>query len=160
MPWTAKDAAKHDKKANSAIAQRQWSHVANSVLAKTGDDGRAIREANAVIARRSHGLDSVKKFADGGKVHALGGDNDELRTYIQPPIPKRIKRAIITGGVGQDKADVPSQQAIDEYRDSRTRKKEEAAGAPTGYAHGGPVNIHGVAMPKRMSMHQQKMMRG
>lgn len=52
MPWTARDAPGKTKKAKSAKAKRQWSHVANSVLKKTGDDGRAIREANAVIAKR------------------------------------------------------------------------------------------------------------
>ena len=52
MPWTAKDASKHIKKAKSAVAKRQWAHVANSVLAKTKNDATAIREANAVIDRR------------------------------------------------------------------------------------------------------------
>ena len=68
MPWTAQDAKRHNKKAKSGKASRQWAAVANSVLAKTGNDVKAIREANAVIARRSHGLDSVRKFAEGGKV--------------------------------------------------------------------------------------------
>ena len=52
MPWTSRSAGKHTKKAKSATAKRQWSHVANSVLAKTGNEGRAIREANAVVKRR------------------------------------------------------------------------------------------------------------
>lgn len=52
MPWTASDARKHTKKATSAAAMRQWSHVANAVLEKTGDEERAIKEANAVVARR------------------------------------------------------------------------------------------------------------
>jgi hypothetical protein len=55
MPWKPGDAARHNKKAKGKAAA-QWSAVANSVLAKTGNDGRAIREANAVIARRTHGL--------------------------------------------------------------------------------------------------------
>lgn len=59
MPWQPGDAARHNKKATGKAA-KQWSAVANSVLAKTGNDGRAIREANAVIARRKMGLDSVK----------------------------------------------------------------------------------------------------
>ena len=68
MPWTAKDAPRHTRKAKSATAKRQWREVANSVLARTGNDARAIRSANAVIARRTHGLDSVKRMAMGGKV--------------------------------------------------------------------------------------------
>ena len=51
MPWTPKDAARHTKKASSAKKQRQWRDVANTVLAKTGDEGRAVREANGVIKR-------------------------------------------------------------------------------------------------------------
>lgn len=52
MPWTPKDATSHTKKARSPKAKRQWRDVADSVLAKTGNEGRAIREANAVVARR------------------------------------------------------------------------------------------------------------
>lgn len=52
MPWSPADAARHTKKAKSAVAKRQWRDVANSVLARTGDDGLAVREANGVIAKR------------------------------------------------------------------------------------------------------------
>jgi hypothetical protein len=33
--------------------QELWAKVANDALARTGDEGRAIREANAVIARQA-----------------------------------------------------------------------------------------------------------
>lgn len=56
MPWAPSDASRHNKKATGKAAS-QWSAVADSVLAKTGNDARAIREANAVIARRTHGLE-------------------------------------------------------------------------------------------------------
>ena len=52
MPWTAKDATSHTKKAKSAVAKRQWKDVADNVLKTTGNEGRAIREANAVVAHR------------------------------------------------------------------------------------------------------------
>lgn len=52
MPWTPADANKKTKKASSPKAKRQWRDVANGVLAKTGDDARAIKEANAVVGRR------------------------------------------------------------------------------------------------------------
>jgi hypothetical protein len=52
MPWNPKDATRHTKKAKSAKGKRQWSDVANSVLKRTGDEGRAVREANAVVGRR------------------------------------------------------------------------------------------------------------
>ena len=52
MPWTPKKASSKTKKANTGPKQKQWSDVANSVLKKTGDDARAIREANAVVRDR------------------------------------------------------------------------------------------------------------
>lgn len=52
MPWSPKDAAKKTKKAKTPKAKRQWRDVANGVLKKTGDEARAIREANAVVGRR------------------------------------------------------------------------------------------------------------
>ena len=53
MPWKPNDGpSRHTKKAKSPTAKRQWVHVANKVLAQTGSEGRAIREANAVVKRR------------------------------------------------------------------------------------------------------------
>ena len=52
MPWTAKEAKKHTKKANTPVKQRQWAHIADMVLAKTGDEAKAIREASGVIKKR------------------------------------------------------------------------------------------------------------
>jgi hypothetical protein len=51
MPWTPDDATSHTKKATTEKAKRRWAEIANQVLEQTGDEGRAIREANAVIAR-------------------------------------------------------------------------------------------------------------
>lgn len=53
MPWSAKDATKHTKKARSPKAKRQFAAVANAVLAKTGDEGRAVRAGNSAVAKRS-----------------------------------------------------------------------------------------------------------
>lgn len=53
MPWKPSDASGKTKRARSPTAKRQWAHVADRVLAKTGDEGRAIREANAVVKRRT-----------------------------------------------------------------------------------------------------------
>jgi hypothetical protein len=51
MPWTAKDAYRHTRKASTPHLQNQWSKVANSVLQSGGDEAKAIREANSVVAR-------------------------------------------------------------------------------------------------------------
>lgn len=53
MPWDSDDAKRHTKKANSDKKRKQWKEVANSVLDRSGSEGSAIRQANAVIARRS-----------------------------------------------------------------------------------------------------------
>jgi hypothetical protein len=53
MPWTADDAERHTHKANTPELQALWAKVANEALERTGDEARAIREANAVIAREA-----------------------------------------------------------------------------------------------------------
>ena len=52
MPWKSGDAKKHTKKADTAAKRLQWARVANRVLSETGDEGRAIRIANAAVAKR------------------------------------------------------------------------------------------------------------
>lgn len=51
MPWTMESAGRHTKKAKSPATKKQWSSVANSVLEKTGDEGKAVRIANAAVAK-------------------------------------------------------------------------------------------------------------
>lgn len=51
MPWEAKDAKRHTKKATSAKKQRQWGHVANDALDRGASEGSAIRQANSVVKR-------------------------------------------------------------------------------------------------------------
>ena len=53
MPWTAKDAQRHTKKAKSPKSKRAFAHAANSVLKSTGDEGRAVRAGNAAAAKSS-----------------------------------------------------------------------------------------------------------
>jgi uncharacterized protein YdaT len=52
MPWSPKDATKFTRKAKSPKAKRQFSEVANKVLKETGDEGRAVRAANAAVKKR------------------------------------------------------------------------------------------------------------
>jgi len=53
MPWTANEAERHTHKATTLALQNLWAKVANETLDRTGDEARAIREANAVVARQS-----------------------------------------------------------------------------------------------------------
>ena len=51
MPWTMQSALGHTKRATTPAKRKQWASVANSVLKQSGDDAKAIRIANAVIAK-------------------------------------------------------------------------------------------------------------
>ena len=80
MPWNDRDAASKTKKAKSPKSKRQWRDVANSVLKRTGDEGRAVRSANAVVkkgvgkagrahskkAKRTKGKSSAKRYSRRG----------------------------------------------------------------------------------------------
>lgn|SRR5579871_1718616 len=57
MPWTPDDADRHTHKATTWALKELWAKVANERLEGTGDEGRAIREANAVVARQAKGND-------------------------------------------------------------------------------------------------------
>lgn len=51
MPWTAADAERHTHQLRSEKQKRVWADVANSVLKRTGNEGRAVRTANGVAKR-------------------------------------------------------------------------------------------------------------
>ena len=53
MPWTPDEAERHTHKATTIELKELWAKVANERLANTGDEARAIREANAVVARQA-----------------------------------------------------------------------------------------------------------
>jgi hypothetical protein len=53
VPWSAKDALRHTKKATSPKLVRQWLHIANGELKAHGDEKRAIMAANGVLAREA-----------------------------------------------------------------------------------------------------------
>ena len=53
MPWTQTDAEKHTHAATTSTLKELWAKVANESLEHTGDEARAVREANAVVARQA-----------------------------------------------------------------------------------------------------------
>jgi truncated hemoglobin YjbI len=53
MPWSLNDAERHTHEATTRELRELWARVANETLERTGDEARAIREANAVIARQA-----------------------------------------------------------------------------------------------------------
>jgi len=52
MPWKSGDAPRFTKKAKSPAAKKQFSKVANKVLRESGDEGKAVRIANAAVKKR------------------------------------------------------------------------------------------------------------
>lgn len=52
MPWNVQDAKRHTKKAKTPKKKRQWRDIANSALASGDSEASAIRQANAVVAKR------------------------------------------------------------------------------------------------------------
>lgn len=62
MPWAAKDATRHTKKATSRRLRNIWAAAANNALTETGDEGRAVRIANAAV-RDAAGKPSKKRKA-------------------------------------------------------------------------------------------------
>jgi len=63
MPWRPEDAPRHTHKADTPHLRQLWSEVANNVLSETGDEGRAVRAANAAVARQKR----RSAFPNGGK---------------------------------------------------------------------------------------------
>lgn len=59
-PWMPSDAKHKTKKANTAKKKRQWSHVANSALKSGDSEASAIRQANAVVAKKKSWSEKLK----------------------------------------------------------------------------------------------------
>ena len=55
MPWMPEDAVSHTHKATTIKLQELWAKIANERLESTRDEGRSVREANAVVARQAEG---------------------------------------------------------------------------------------------------------
>ena len=51
MPWPLSAALGKTKKATTKAKKQQWASTANAVLAKSGDEGKAVRIANASVKK-------------------------------------------------------------------------------------------------------------
>lgn len=49
MPFTARDALRHTRKASTLKRRRQWAAIANNMLRSGASEGAAIRAANAGV---------------------------------------------------------------------------------------------------------------
>ena len=51
MPWSESDVSRHNTKIKGRTKKRAWAEIADKVLDRTGDEGQAIRVANAKAGR-------------------------------------------------------------------------------------------------------------
>lgn len=73
MPWQPEDAPGHTHKADTPHQCRLWSDVANNVFRETGDEGRAVRAANAAVARaRRHPTGAEPEMGEGEDWEGFG----------------------------------------------------------------------------------------
>ncbi len=80
MPWSASDATKHTKAADSAAKKKRWATIANSVLAsclREGGsqkvcEGRAVRIANSRMGEVSEGMGKSHRQKRYGSVTSTG----------------------------------------------------------------------------------------
>lgn len=90
MPWTPKDAMAKTKKASTPAAKKQWAGAANAVLKKTGDEGQAVRIANAAVAKnKTFGMTVKPKEKPFG---AFGGSKRASRASTRVTPAMREKR--------------------------------------------------------------------
>ena len=80
MPWTPNDAERHTHKATTWALKELWAKVANECLERTGDEGRAIREANAIIARQPEATYERRFLAGAPSATLLIGEGRYTRT--------------------------------------------------------------------------------
>lgn len=68
MPWSMKDAPMHTKKATTPKTKEAFAKVANKVLKKSGDEGKAMKIANSVVAKMKGGKVAKKPGAKPKKI--------------------------------------------------------------------------------------------
>ena len=91
MPWTSQQAKKH-KKGLSTAQSRKWSKIANSVLADSGDEGKAIRIANSKTESNTV-FDQLGEIMDDEGVRESPSDNE-------PPVSTGINVLVGSKDIG------------------------------------------------------------
>lgn len=87
MPWTAADAPSHSHHANTPAKRHKWATVANNALKEyDGDEGRAIRVANAAVKPKKKALTvspALKALADAIRFIKSDRYRDFLRSHVK-----------------------------------------------------------------------------
>lgn len=56
MPWSAADAPRHTRKADTPEKRQRWAAIANQALAEGKSEAAAIKIANAAIGEHTGGV--------------------------------------------------------------------------------------------------------
>jgi len=94
MPYTAKDAAKHDKDADTPKKKRQWAHVANSMAKRL--KGQKDAEARAIRAASSTVEATLYRDPEYGAL-AIWSDRDGLELIDHQSVDAEAARAVLEG---------------------------------------------------------------
>lgn len=105
MPWTASDAQGHSKKADTPEKQKRWATIANAALEDKGDEGYAIRVANAAIGK------AADEVIDGVKVADLIAKYDE--PYWKREFTAEQRRSDAESGDAEPDGSYPIKDAKD-----------------------------------------------
>lgn len=110
MPWTAAQASSKTHKADTAKKRKQWADVADNILARTGDEGRAIRGANSVVARHAKGgrvdssviraalVEPMRIVSRYDVPYGAGRSKDGKQTYVDRHIPRNDPKLRLPDG--------------------------------------------------------------
>jgi uncharacterized protein YdaT len=80
MPYKPSDAKSKTKKADTPARKKQFASTANAVMKKGGDEGKAIRIANAAVAKSKGTQGKKPARRGGGKASGKGpyGRNEDF----------------------------------------------------------------------------------
>jgi len=128
MPWTAKDAEGHTKKANTPKKQKTWAKVANSALKRCLAQDRsqeeceasAIRQANKVVANIKENMTMRGYFTSGSatvEISALDVEGEKV------PVNE-----LVAAYRGQDDIDAAMGEVVVEDADKPLTAAESESG--------------------------------
>lgn len=110
MPWTEADVDRHNK-GLSAKQKSVWVQVANQELASHGDDARAIRSANAAVAKM-HKESNVEITLEllqeaAAKILRLDASHSALRQKLQAHVDAEHRKTLAGNGSDTGYYDTP-----------------------------------------------------
>src|SRR5229473_3142298 len=94
MPWTTDEQVDKHNKGLSAKKKKAWKEIANADLAKHGDEARAIKIANAAVAKikESMTLEEFELFlSEAAKIMPMDQSHDAIRGKIQDALTTQYR---------------------------------------------------------------------